>query len=70
MKPHRIAAIACVAILSVSAASAQTILRVDASSTDPAPDGATWPKTFPQLPDAPMVSNSTTSPKTPVRNWS
>jgi len=60
---------ACVVMLTAATAHAQTILRVDASSTDPAPDGATWPKSFTHLQDALAAAAGIASPATPVRIW-
>ena len=47
----------------------QTILRVDASATDPTPDGSTWPKAFPHLQDALAVASGIASPANPVQIW-
>jgi hypothetical protein len=56
-------------LLLADPARAQTILRVDAGSTDPAPDGSTWPKAFPHLQDALAAARPIASAAKPVQIW-
>ncbi len=55
--------------LCAQGAEAQTILRVDCTASDPAPDGSTWSKAYVHLQDALTAASGIAAPGSPVQIW-
>ena len=56
-------------VLCAQGAEAQTILRVDCTASDPAPDGSTWSKAYVHLQDALTAASGIAAPGSPVQIW-